>query len=528
MRLPKTFRNIRRLEQLIQVLTKNGFGMIFDKLSSKKKHLFSPEKHLRLILEEMGGAFVKLGQLLSLRPDLIPQKYCVELEKLQDKGKLVPYIDIKEIIEKNSKEKINKIYKHIEIEALATGSIAQVHRAKLHNGNEIVLKVLKPNVIEQFKDDFELLKYLSIKLKSHLPTFINPEEILSEFERYTQNELNFDIELKNINKFRKTNSFIVPKTYDNLSKKEVLVMEYLDGISFSKKPYLTFTEKRKEKIVNNLSQNMMKQVFIDGLFHADPHPGNLFLMQEDKIALIDFGIIGELDDETRTILTLLLYSLVNKDLNLMIKSIEKLGISNAEGNDEFKEDLKINFAKYYDVSLDKIKFGDVLNNIISIGTKYNLKIPRKLIMLGKSVGTFESVCGQIYPKYNFVKVGKTFLEQNMTKIMSRKLFVSIFKKELFEYGDLITSLPKDLKKLIEIEMKESENSQKLEKTLENFQMNLNFVEIEFLLSIFSIFFITIGLIGLILNYTFFPQIFIITGLGIFLVVILFIIKKIFS
>jgi ubiquinone biosynthesis protein len=492
MNLFRGFKNIKRVEKFIEVCTKQGFGMFFDKISSDK-HISSPEKHLKNVFEEMGGAFVKLGQLLSLRPDLIPQKYCTELEKLQENGEPINYDLLLAHVKKNIPYELNKIFKKIDHFPLAVGTIAQVHVAELINGKKVVLKVKKPFIEKEFEEDFELLNYLSIKLKNHLSEYVDLEMIVKEFEMYTRDELDFTTELKHLKLMKEKSQFYIPKVYDPLCTESILVMELLDGESLTKKRRSLRSNTQKKNLVEKLTDKMMKDVFISGYFHADPHPGNIFLMDKN-IALVDFGIIGVLDDKTKAILTLFLYGVVDKNVDLMCAALTKLGVEGDLSSEEFKNELRENFKKYYDVGLDQIHFGTLLNRIFTIIRKFGIKIPRKIVLLGKSIMTLESVCQEIYPQFNFVKVAKPFLKKNISKIASVKLFAEQFKDEVLEYGQMFMSLPQDLKKLILLQTEELRSSKTVEETMKRMEVDFVYMQEEMFSFLFFIVFLILTVV----------------------------------
>ncbi len=517
-----TLKNARRLEEIIKVFTKHGFGIIFDKVRDKK-HISSPEKHLRLILEDLGGAFVKLGQILSLRPDLIPPKYCNELEKLQDNSTPVPYEDIKKIIKEELSRPIKTVFEKINQRPIATGSVAQTHLAKLINGEEVVIKVMKPGVEERFEEDFKLLEYVAVKVKKYVPSFIDVEEIISEFKKYTEEELDFKKELKHISEFQGDEEFKIPKPYPQFNTKRLLIMSYISGKPLSDKNYLYKARSEKEYLSNKITTGIMKQVFIKGIFHGDPHPGNIFV-DGRKLGLIDFGIVGKISESTKTKLVMILYSMIERNLDLLIKTVSEIGISK-NANKDFEDDLKYYFEKYYDAKLKDINFKDVINTIFYMGNKHNLKLPKELVILGKTIATTESVCEEINPEFNFVQTAKPFLKKNLSKFFNTKMLLDNFKNEVKEYGGLILSLPKDVKRLIQLEERKEKDSLKIQKTLRNLEIDIVFVEVEFILAMFSIIFTLIGIFLLVLNFNPISYIFLNVGIFIFLIILILILKK---
>lgn len=499
--ISEKFENAKRIENIVKILSHHGFGIVFDSIKTKK-HIIRPEKHLREAIEDIGGGFVKLGQLLSLRPDLIPMKYCKELEKLQEDVKSVEYEEIKTTLQKSFHRPLKTVFKHISKKPIAAGSIAQVHLATLTNGKKVAIKVMKSNIKKTFHEDFNILDYLAKKLKKKLPSSINPQSIVNEFKRYTNDELDFTIEVKHAQELAKNHEgFIIPKIYDHLSSSKVIVLEYIDGIAFTKKPYKNFGMIKRKKIAHQISSYVMKQLFVDGIFHADPHPGNIFYLKNGKLALLDFGIVGTIDNKTRTSLILLLYALVSKNIDLLNKAIVRLGVKDdLENNENFKSDIKSTFGAYYSKSLDEIKINKIFSELMGLFRKYDLKIPQNMVMLSKAIATMESVCEGIYPKYNFTTEAKLFLKNNLSSMLTTKMMFYDVKKHLIDYGMGLINLPDEVKQLIDIEKKDKENTKRIEKTLANLEANLMYIELEATLAVTSLFGFIFGMLTIALGF----------------------------
>lgn len=475
----KQLKDIKRFEQIASVLTHYGFGFVIDSFS-KTVHT-PPEVRLKKVLEELGGAFLKLGQLLSLRPDLIPASYCKELSSLQDHAKPCPFKQIKQVLEdKYGNRPINTIFRSINQTPLASGSIAQVHRATLTNGKKVVIKIVKPGTKEIFEEDIDLLQYLAHKVKEHLPKVVDPETIISEFKEYTRMEFDLSIEREHIKHFSKLKLQVaIPRVFDEVCTKNVLIMQELKGTSFTHKPFNKRTSYVKKKIAEQFTTTIMEQVFIHGYFHGDPHPGNLLLMEHDKIGLVDFGIVGTLDESTKLHLTIILFALVKKDISLLAKGLKTIGIGQ-DATGDFEEDLRNDLGKYYGTKLDDIDFGEVFYKAMSIAKKHQIVVPKKFVVLGKTIITTESVAKLVYPDFDFVSVAKPFLKNNLTRFLSVPYVVKTLQHELSAYGELLYKLPKELNELVAIKRKEENNFTEIDQTLQHIEHEFKYVSGEFL------------------------------------------------
>jgi ubiquinone biosynthesis protein len=303
---PRRFIGIKRFEEILGVISRHGFDFMLEIAGLKKRRLFT-KKHesrpveVRIILEELGGCFVKLGQFLSLRPDLIPKEYSEELAKLQDSVASFSYSEAKAVVEHELGESLKHLFKEFSHEPVASASIGQVYKATLLSGKIVAVKVMRPGVKAQVLADLEILEYLARLLKQHVkPGVFDPEEIFAEFKRYTESELDYLKEAKSIKSAHESirhQGISVPRVYSELTTKSVLVMEFLDGVPLSRIIRSPGDYKRIDKrlVCRRLANSFLSQVFIEGFFHADPHPGNI-LVSGKGLGLLDFGIVGWVDD----------------------------------------------------------------------------------------------------------------------------------------------------------------------------------------------------------------------------------------
>jgi ubiquinone biosynthesis protein len=424
------FRGLKRFERLCEVLIKyQSLYLIKKELSIWKKNKRTEPQTIRLILEEMGGGFVKLAQLLSIRPDLIPHEYCLELSKLQDSVKPFPFNDAKKIIETSSGKKLKTLFSQFNSTPIASASVGQVYKAKLKSGETVAVKVRRPEIEKTFKQDIALMEFVAGLVKNiHGVDIIDPEEIVISFKEYTNNELNYLEEGKNIQLFYenlKNTGVKIPKLYPELSSKDVLVMEFIEGHElkyiFDKKGIKEF----KTKIAKDIFNVFLKQVMIDGVFHADPHPSNILLLpgKKEKIALLDFGIIGKLTPMLRAEIVKLFIALNEKDMEGIITAMMHMNMVSKD-DEEIRKDMRNMLGPYYGAGLNKIDFPKLFMQSIKVARKHKLKVSKDYVLLGKAVLTIESVCVELYPEFNFVEESKHFITRLTLHEYSPSKFIS--------------------------------------------------------------------------------------------------------
>ena len=304
----RTYRNLGRYRQILAVFFKYGFGEFIDALNIEQyleislQMLFKKEpkniekmtrpERIRLVLEELGPTFIKLGQILSTRPDLIPLEYVKEFAKLQDKVPAFSYEEVSTRIEAELGQPPEKIFKSFEMEPLACASIGQVHRARLHNDEEVVVKVQRPGIQGIIETDLEIMLHLASLMERHLEEFEiqHPSRIVSVFARSIEKEINYLLEASSVERFARQfledSTVYIPKVYRRFTTKKVITMEFVDGIKASQIEELKEKEYDLKLIANRGAVLVMKQIFSHGFFHADPHPGNIFILPDETICLI--------------------------------------------------------------------------------------------------------------------------------------------------------------------------------------------------------------------------------------------------
>lgn len=476
-KIPKRFRGIKRFEQVLRVITKHELGFFLEKLKLKKKSLRLKKKktrpiELRLIFEELGGTFIKLGQLLSLRPDLIPKEYCDELSKLQDDVEPFPYEEVEHIIKAELKKPVKKLFKKFDKKPIAAASIGQVHVAQLKNGKKVAVKVMRPGIKALIETDLEILEYLARIFKHNVKqSIIEPEEIFEEFKQYTENELDYLKEASNIkafcNNFKDDRQVKIPRVYDSLTTCRVLTMEFVEGVKLREiimhpKRYKRFNKKKISELIVN---SVLKQIFIHGLFHADPHPSNI-LIKDKTIGFIDFGIVGKISKQLKEKISFLFISLIHRDPDDIVKAFINLNLVNTGIDTEsLKKDLSETLGKYYNTRLDRIDMTELFFKSLRVAKKHKIKISRDFVLLGKALVTLQGVGIELNPDFNLVQETQPFIKKLVKQKHKPSYILKRMARETKRFAEFIHSLPEDSKMVYK-------NMEKADLTLEQINKDL--------------------------------------------------------
>ncbi len=457
-KLSENIKDISRFSKILSVFFEEGFDFAISKINlhhfvkkSSKKNKNIIDSHpvrLRRAFERLGPAFIKLGQILSVRPDMVPDEYCKELRKLQEHSKPISYFVVKKTIELETGKKLNKLFASFNKSPLATASLAQVHRAKLKTGEEVVVKVQKPDAKKIILRDLDILFFLAHLLDKHFPKLRNYNlvEIIKEYAEWTLNELNFRKEVENINIIRenlKEQNVIIPKTFEEFTTDKILVLEFekAENIYYHK---FKNEDDRKEfcqKLINSFS----KMIFVDGFFHADPHPGNIFIAKNNTPLLLDFGMVGYISKEIRTKISEVFVALINEDINQCIQGLINLSEKTENAQlESFKKDAKEIIKNWYGKSIGKCSFILTAYKGINSGVNHGLVFPSSVMLLVKSLVDLEGIGLEIYPKTNIEEM----MRPNIEKIVAEKYNpINIAKKtikKMISNRDLYTELPEHL------------------------------------------------------------------------------------
>ena len=383
-------------------------------------HGITPEK-LRLILEDLGPTFVKLGQIMSMRPDFLPQEYCDELMKLQTEANPLPFSVIEKVIEQEYQRRWTRIFRSIDEEALGSASIAQVHCAVLLDGEKVVIKVQRPGVHDVMSKDIVLLKRAAgiLKILGPAQDVVDFSMVLDELWAIAKQEMDFVMEANHIEEFRHANQdadFVsCPKVYRHLTTQHVLVMEYVDGIQIDDVAGLKAAGIDVRRIGERLGENYVKQIVEDGYFHADPHPGNIWV-RGGKIVWLDLGMMGRLSNKDRAAIRKAIFALAQHDVFEMKAAVLSLGVPQERiDHARLYQDIDALITQYGDLDFRSLKMGILSRQIMNVLRSHHIAIAPGISMFCRGVMTIEGVMRLVCPEVSFVEILARSMELSFAK-----------------------------------------------------------------------------------------------------------------
>lgn len=451
-------KTLSRFDEIVKILRKYDMDKVLgqttrNKISpfrsgSENKELLKEDfpARLRLTLQELGTTFIKFGQLLSTRPDLVGERISEELSQLHDDNPPIDFEEIKVIIEEDLGGNLKDFFAEFSDTALATASIAQVHEAKLHSGERVAVKVQKTNVQEIVETDLNIMKFLANESDRFNTTFkhLNLPAVVNEFDRSIHKEMDFDNELMNIRHLRDNfihnDKIIVPTIYPDYSSERVLTMEYVDGVKLSEVIAGNDPKYNKILIADRMVRAYFKQIFLDGFFHADPHPGNIFITDDNSICFIDFGMMGVLDENFRQDLAELMICFSNRDIDGLINQLIYMNILNVKTDISIlKGDLNDLFAKYYGVELSR--FNGVIEDLLFLMQKYDVMLPNEFVLMARGLSMVENIGLSLDPDIDIVEIIKPFARKLMIQKYNPKKMVHNARNTFFTVEHMLRALP---------------------------------------------------------------------------------------
>ena len=420
-------------------VNKNGSSPVFP----------SPER-IRRTLEDLGPSFIKLGQLMSTRADLFPAPYIEELRKLQDQVPAVSFSEIQQVIEEELKEPISGIFRECCSESVAAASVSQVHSARLFTGEKVAVKVIRPGIRKIIEQDIQLMYYLSGKIEKYLELgkIIGATNIVKEFERTIFNELDMFIEAGNINRFAKnfqdSSEIHIPEVHWELTSKSVLVMEFIEGVKMDQVDAIRALGLDPEEIALIGLRTFSRQLMEFGFFHADPHPANTIVMADGRVGIVDFGIMGYLDDETMLHVAQLLLGFAERDYDMVMEALQDAGILREDmpNLQDFKTDLKDISEPFYGRSLKTISVRDIYDQVMQLVLKYRIILPRNLLLLFKTFIQTESLGKILQSNASILEVSRPFAKKFLEKRYNPHNLFSDMAKDIKDMGSNLKMMPK--------------------------------------------------------------------------------------
>ncbi len=464
----KTIQSTKRLTNIIKVLSKFGFKEIIvdlglDRFSSSKVHdngqedtLSSRPVRMRHVLEELGPTYIKLGQILATRPDLIPIEWAEEFKHLQDNCGQVPFSEIEKVLNQEFPGRLHHLFASIDEVPLAAASMAQVHKARLKDGTAVVLKVLRPGSSKLVEEDMALLEWLAQFVEDYFSNLgYSPVAVAAEFSREITKEMNFLLEAQSTDKLRRyfedDPNIFFPKVYREVSTRNVLTLEEINGRPLSAVDPKSLSPEERCRIVANGTDAVFKQCLRYGFFHADPHPGNIFLLPGQKLCFIDCGMTGHLDKKTAEQLIDLVASISQGNIDKLCRVVVELTDVDPMVTDrrDFRSDAQIMASTFQDADLKQLDITRLLSDFFDMLQRYQITCPSDLILLTKALTTIEGVAEHFDPSCNVLAHVEPQIREVVTKRYGFTALRDRMQKSMVEYVDLIESLPLNIQRIID-------------------------------------------------------------------------------
>lgn len=475
--ITKTIKNVSRFREILTVLSRHGFAELIVKSGLSKVipgfvlptrvselqredlsteewwHIFGSQ--IRQSFEELGPSFIKLGQLMATREDILEPVVIKELKLLQNKVKGIPFEAAQKSIEDNLGKKLEEVFAEIDQVPIGTASIGVVYKAKLHDGSKVVVKVRRPGIRKRILTDFEILLFIIERLErvSNEIRYLGMSKMISDFFKSTQQELNFLVEAQNCERLKKNlevidkeGALVVPKVYRDFCTQEILVLEFMEGRPFNEFHSL---EELGSDMVEKLERSIelfTHTLLADGFFHADLHGGNFFVLNDRRIGIIDFGLMGTLSKKNRANLVAILYSVITYNFdNLVYEFLEVAEYESIPDHEELIRDIKDAISPYIGLSVKETNMTELVRNLIKTLSKHQLYLPREWFIIFRALMTLDGVGKSIGYDINIFKV----LEKDLPKLVNELISTKNMQEELMWVAkDVVTSLrilPKHVK-----------------------------------------------------------------------------------
>lgn len=454
-------KDLKRLKEIVTILVEEGYhshlakanlakhAKISSRVRHSRKQAQATPVRVREAMERLGPTFVKIAQVLSLRPDLVPNEYCEEFRKLQDHASPISFTQVKEVIERELGKPLKKCFKDFSRKPIASASVAQVHRATLHDGTLVVVKVQRPGIREKMEQDIDIMMYLAKKLDRSKLGKLHLARVVEEFRTYTERELSFLAEQSNTQKihdfFKDDPCVIIPKPHSEVSTDKVFVMEYIDGIQFSELDEIKKAGFDTKELDHICAQALLKQVFEHNVFHADPHPGNILAVKEGKktkIGILDFGIVGYLDEKSKRGFFSVLRGLLANDVHEITKALLKLGEMGPNfKQDIFEQKLSVLLADWNPNDLESSKITTLVYNMALLAIDNDIRMPPYFTTTAKAMVTMEGTAIWLDPHMNLTEEVKPYLESYAQKEYGPEYLVKEAKRTIPQAKSILEELP---------------------------------------------------------------------------------------
>lgn len=490
--LSKGRRHFRRYREIARILAKHGWGWLSGRFAipdqrQADERLGGPG-HVREMLEELGPTFVKLGQILSTRPDIVPEAYIDELSKLQDTAPTLPFEEIRRVIESEFGTSLCELYKSFDPVPMAAASLAQAHRAKLIDGTRVIVKVQRPNIKETVETDIEIMFKRAQFLENHnaRARLYGIVDLVDEFALTIREELDYTREGRNTDRLRQNLSadarVNVPIVYWNLTTTMVLTLQEMQGTKITDVAEHPQDGLDPKALANRLASTFLEQVFVDGCFHADPHPGNILVTSSGEIALLDCGQVGRLDHENRGGAVRMLMAFEQQDSKVLADEILALGISQEEIDVRlFQRDLAKVMRTFYGLPARSVNMGRLLTRVLNVSTRHKIRMPVAFAVLAKVFTNIDGICRQLDPDFNFTEVARSYVGKAVRSELRSENTANELYRALASTRSFLFALPEHMdrlmRKLVEGNFRVEFRHQNLEEVSSSFRNGSNRISI---------------------------------------------------
>jgi ubiquinone biosynthesis protein len=469
----RTYRHVQRYRQILSSLFKYGFGDLIDSLKieqyldlglqmismvpAEKVQALSQAARVRLLLEELGPTFLKMGQILSTRPDLLPLAYLQELSKLQDEVTPFAFPEVETILSEEFKRPLSEVFSGFDEAPFAAASIGQVHKARLLDGELVAVKVQRPGVKRVIEVDLEIMTHLAGLMERHLEGFDiqRPTRIVQEFARALEKELDYTLEAANMERFARQfenePGLHVPRVHREATTSRVLTMELINGVKASDLERLDRDGIDKVELAQRLLTLIMRQIFVHGFFHADPHPGNIFILPGGVVCYIDFGMMGRLGPELRDRFADLVMSIALRNERAATQALLKLAVTESEAEPDvaaLENDVLDFMEQYCYRPLKDVQLGELLRRLVELTRTHHLRIRQNLYLMIKALSAVEGLGRRLDPELNVIEQAEPFIK----RIQKNRLRPSRIAQDVAlsgqEFLELLKDLPKEARALL--------------------------------------------------------------------------------
>ena len=450
-------RNIARIREIGEVAARHGFGFLLDKRRTVDAgHGGSRGERLRKMLDELGPTFVKFGQLLSTRPDVVPPDIVRELRTLQDAATPVSSDVARAVIESELGLEIDQIFASFDDRPVASASIGQVHRARLPGGREVAVKVQRPDAEATLKADLALLEQLAKVVKERITRleFIDMVSLVDEFSRTLRQELDYRIEARNVEATRRAfagdTTVTVPKVFWGSTTSRVLVLEWLEGDTLTHTDLESWSAEDRRTLASRISETWMKMVFVHGFFHADPHPANIVVCAPNHIGLIDFGMVGQLSPRDRQTAVHVFVDAVDQNLDRLPRRLRDLGLRYPkEKEEEFRDQLGVILQRYWGASMGEIDGRELMRDIFHAIYQLQIKLPTRWVLLDNALATLAGVGLQISPDFNVFETARPYARRLMVQRFRPDVAVDRIHGDLGRFAETALAFPFQLHDILD-------------------------------------------------------------------------------